>query len=73
LIIYWKLEKKYNKKNVSIISQSVENVVWRKIMLYKCGTCGTDLERLNDDCPTCTAKEEIEKKRIQEEYDARKK
>jgi len=40
-------------------------------MNYKCGTCGTDLERLNDDCPTCLAKEEQEKKRIQEEYDSR--
>jgi len=41
-------------------------------MNYKCGTCGNTLVALNDDCPTCTAKEAAEKKRIQEEYDERK-
>jgi len=41
-------------------------------MKYVCGTCGGELEALNDDCPTCIAKEEAEKKRIQEEYDKRK-
>ena len=40
-------------------------------MQYKCGQCGNTLERLNDDCPTCVAKEEAEKKWIQEEYDAK--
>jgi len=40
-------------------------------MNYKCGTCGTRLELLNDDCPNCLAKEEESKKRIKEEYDKR--
>ena len=40
-------------------------------MNYKCGTCGNTLQALNDDCPTCMAKEEAKKKRIQDEYDAK--
>jgi len=42
-------------------------------MNYKCGACGGTLERINDDCPVCLAKEEGEKKRIKEEYEKRTK
>jgi len=42
-------------------------------MNYKCSTCGTRLELLNDDCPVCLQKEEAEKKRIKEEHEARQK
>jgi len=38
-------------------------------MNYVCGNCGNKLEKLNDDCEICMAREKAKKEKIQSDYD----